>query len=285
MTDPIARGNPFRSDRSSASSNESPSESRVPAADGAFCRERSPASPYFDDATPTTRGTDALVSQNHSSGAARFATHQSPHAPEDGVSDPEPERSPPTNNNAQRTAAMKVTGGHADAGITSSGDSVYASVAGIKGRTPDANVEVLSASVQVGSQNEAQVGLARVAMSSEFVSGDVRTLEAECHAGIHNPDGSVGINAGYSASFIAAELTVGTPALSLTVAGALGDGEETSVGLRDANHNGNVELCFRRSVSKFIVVGACVEPAAVTAGVRELYDAVVSKFNRETPVQ
>jgi len=246
-----------------------------------MCREQSPASPYLDDASPTAPGSEALISRNSSSPAARFAASQStPNPQADASPTVEPDRSAPTNNNAQRTAAMDVTGGYADAGITSSGDSAYASVAGIKGHTPDANVEVLSASVQVGAQNEVQVGLARVGMSSDFISADVRTLEAECHAGMHNPDGSTGVNTGCSASLIASEVTVGTPAFSLTVAGALGDGEETSVGLRDANDNGNVELCFRRSVSKFIVVGACVEPAAMVAGARELYDAVVSNLNR-----
>jgi len=175
---------------------------------------------------------------------------------------------------------MKVTGGHVDAGITSSGDSAYASVAAIKGHTEGANLEAFSLSGQVGAQNEAQFGVARVAMNSEFVSWEVRTLELDVHGGIYNPDGSTGANNGFAATAIASELTVGTPAMSFTFGAAAGPSREASIGTRDANNNGDRELCFRRSVGDFIVVGACVEPALVSAGAQKLYENLTAAYRR-----
>src|SRR5687768_15968163 len=57
---------------------------------------------------------------------------------------------PPTNNNAQRTTARHRTSAYAEAGLTSSGDSVYAGVAALKTHDPatETDVEVFTVSGQ-----------------------------------------------------------------------------------------------------------------------------------------
>jgi hypothetical protein len=163
-------------------------------------------------------------------------------------------------NNAQRTAERNLDP-YADAGVTASGDSLFAGVALLKGTVPksDGGVEVLSVSGQIGAQTEVQLGLQRVAGTHGPVSGSVEAFTARANVGIHNDDGSTGFNIAVGATAIGFEGT-GTVrgGSSLTYGVAAGMGAGVSVGVRDVDHDGSGELCARVSIGP-VTVGACLE--------------------------
>ena len=165
-------------------------------------------------------------------------------------------------NNAQRTTERSGITHYAEAGVTGDfRDAVYAGVAALKGRDPRTGieVEVFSASAQVGGENEAQVGMGRLGISGKHGSLTAEVLTARAHGGAHNDDGSVGANSGLGASIVALEGTLVAGSDSLTFglsAGAPSFG--LSVGLRDIDHNGTVEKCFRVTAGPF-TAGFCQE--------------------------
>jgi hypothetical protein len=173
---------------------------------------------------------------------------------------PPPVAGPKATNNATRTQERNLASGpYADAGYSAGGHALHAGVALVKGRDASGlELEALSASVQVGAQHEAQAGAVRVGFSGAkgAIAGEGGTANA--HIGIHNPDGSTGLNTGAGAVMVGGELTLGANANSLTVGTGVGVGAEMSVGLRDKDGNGQPEVCFRLGV-KFATVGACVE--------------------------
>jgi len=135
----------------------------------------------------------------------------------------------------------------------------------------------LSASAQVGLQNEAQAGVLR--SNLEVARGTTLSVEvgtAEAHVGIHNPDGSTGFNIGASGTVLSVGVTTTDGANSATVGGGLGAGEGFHLGVRDADHNGKLEICGGLSIGTGLKsdksdkpgasggVGGCVElPFAV----------------------
>ncbi len=162
------------------------------------------------------------------------------------------------NNNAQRTSERPGVTPYALAGKTASGDSVFAGVALLKGKDRSgAEIEVLSASGQVGAQNEFQFGFHRVAGARGGVAGSVEAFTARANVGIHNDDGSTGFNLGASAAAIGFEGTVGG-ATSLTYGVAAGPSIGGSLGVRDSDKDGETELCGRLSFGP-VTVGMCVE--------------------------
>jgi hypothetical protein len=163
------------------------------------------------------------------------------------------------NNNAQRTSERLGVAPYADTGLTRSGGAAYAGVALIKGRDPKSGVDIeaLSASAQIGTQSEVQVGLQRIAGSRGALAGSVETISARFNVGIHNDDGSTGLNLGASATAIGFEGTVGH-ANSLTYGVAASAGAAGSVGIRDIDHDGKTELCARVSLGP-VTAGICVE--------------------------
>jgi hypothetical protein len=173
---------------------------------------------------------------------------------------PPPPPAKQATNNATRTQERNLASGpYAAAGYAEGGHAVYAGAAIIKGR--DANggeVEAMSASVQVGAQHEAQATALRVGFSDPKVTIGAEAGTANAHVGIHNADGSTGVNSGFGLVAAAAEGTVGDGANSATVGIGAGIGAEGSLGIRDKDGNGKPEVCFRLGV-KFATVGACVE--------------------------
>lgn len=165
---------------------------------------------------------------------------------------------PPANNNAQRTTALDGVKPYASAGTTSSGSSVYAGVALLKGRDRSgAEVEVLSASGQVGAQSELQVGLQRVSGTRGSLTGSVDAFTARAQIGTQNDDGSTGFNIGATATAIGLEGTAGG-ATSATYGVGAGVGLAGSVGVRDVDGDGKTEACLRASFGP-VTVGVCVE--------------------------
>jgi hypothetical protein len=165
---------------------------------------------------------------------------------------------PAANNNAQRTGEGVGVFSYASAGRTAGGDSLYAGVALIKGHDKSgADIEVLSASAQVGAQNELQFGFQRVGLSGGGLTGSVEAFTLRAHMGAHNDDGSEGANIGVSATAVGLEGTVGG-STSGTFGVAAGVGFGASSGLRDQDRDGAKEYCVRVSVGP-ATLGLCVE--------------------------
>lgn len=161
-------------------------------------------------------------------------------------------------NNAQRTGERAGVAPYASAGETAAADSVYVGAALVKGRDPSgAEAEVLSVSAQIGAQSEVQLGFQRVAGTSGALAGSVETFALRAQVGIHNDDGSTGLNIGASATLIGFEGSIGS-ASSVTYGVGAGAGAAASVGTRDADHDGSTELCARLSFGP-VTVGACLE--------------------------
>jgi hypothetical protein len=122
--------------------------------------------------------------------------------------------------------------------------------------------EVLSASRQFGTDTDLQVTVARQTEAISHagyglrLNGEVGAVRA--NLGEHNDDGSEGLDAGLVADLAGAELTVFTPAWSLTGGVSISAGVSGHIGWRDADHDGKPELCAKISIPEF-TVGACVE--------------------------
>ncbi len=160
--------------------------------------------------------------------------------------------------NAARTAERALTP-YAAAGRTHDGENDFAGVALLKGRTPEGiEAEALSLSIQVGRQNEVQATYARVAYAGTHGSISAEGLTANAHVGFDNSDGSLGLNAGASATLAAAEITAKHSGFSVTAGAAAGVGGEVHVGVRDDDKDNNPEFCVRVAAS-FLIGGACVE--------------------------
>ena len=121
---------------------------------------------------------------------------------------------PPVDNNAARTSSRTEFGAYAQAGRTAGGNGVFAGAAVHKTRDARSGteVELVSASGQLGLQSEVQAAVSRAG-----VSGDVRgvhgslavdTLTARAHAGFRNDDGSLGMNVGAVATAVGVEGTL-----------------------------------------------------------------------------
>jgi hypothetical protein len=161
-------------------------------------------------------------------------------------------------NNAQRTTERNLDL-YADAGLTASGDSLFAGVALLKGGVAKSNgeAEVMSISSQIGAETEVQLGFQRVGGAHGALSGGVEIFTARANIGIHNDDGSTGFNVGAGVTAVGFEGSVGG-ASRLTYGVAAGAGAGVSVGVRDVDRDGNSELCARVSIGP-VTVGACLE--------------------------
>jgi hypothetical protein len=173
---------------------------------------------------------------------------------------PRPARAAETN--GQRTLARPASP-YAEMNVTPSGDSIYLAGAAIKGRDSNSGieVEVFTASAQLGGQMEAQLGAARIGASDDDGASSigVDVFTARAAMGVHNADGSLGWNAGATAVAVGAEGTVQFgSASSLTAGASVGVGFEGSIGLRDADGDNQPELCGRAVVG-WATLGLCLE--------------------------
>ena len=181
---------------------------------------------------------------------------------EPGAQPAEPRSPRAAETSGQRTSARQASP-YAEMNITPSGDSIYMAGAAIKGRESNSGieVEVFTASAQVGGQVEAQLGAARLGASDDAGANSVGIDVFTAHAamGVHNADGSLGWNAGATAVAIGAEGTVRFgSASSLTAGASIGVGFEGSIGFRDADGDNHPELCGRAVVG-WATLGLCLE--------------------------
>lgn len=234
----------------SSSSTQSISSSYDPDADdvGQVCRADAPSSSQAELPTASSPSVSSLVSSVSPPPSALPPKASSPSGSA-------------ANSNAQRTTERAGVTPYFDSGVTGAGDSLYIGVAALKGRDPGsgAEIELASASYQVGAQNEAQLGFQRISGSSGALAGSVETFTARSNIGIHNDDGSTGINVGHSVTAIGLEGTAtfgGGTSVTWGVAAGLSNGG--SLGVRDIDHDGSTELCGRLSIGP-ATVGICLE--------------------------
>lgn len=164
-------------------------------------------------------------------------------------------------NNAERTRYRTSSEPYAGTGKHPSGDTVYAGAALIKNHDDKTGIdtEMFSASVQVGDQNEFQLGGLRLTKSGSRGEIGVETLTARASGGIHNDDGSTGINLGDTATLLGAEGTLNLGhGNSVTLGVSCSLGSMRSVGIRDQDGDGRKELCVKGSHA-LLTRGFCIE--------------------------
>ena len=234
---------------SSSSSPQVSSSGGDPTLDeaGQVCRD-APQSSQPEPAVSTPPAVDKLISAvSPPTSTLPPASHTAP--------------PPMAQNNAQRTSELNGVAPYAAAGITGDfQDSAYAGVAALKGHDPKTglDLEVFSASLQVGLQNEAQAALAHVGLSGKHGSLAADFFTARATEGIHNDDGSTLVNVGALATILGTEGTLRAGAGSFTFGLAAGGGGALSVGVRDIDDNGTPELCVKASIGP-VTIGFCSE--------------------------
>jgi hypothetical protein len=124
------------------------------------------------------------------------------------------------------------------------------------------SLELGTAYVQYGKDNDVQVALARptVALSGHgygiTVTGEAGVARA--NLGENNDDGSIGGNVGSGVEALGYEVTVDTPAGSVTYGQSASMSLSGSMGVRDKDHDGKLEFCAKFSIPAY-TLGACVE--------------------------
>lgn len=156
-----------------------------------------------------------------------------------------------TDSSDQRTSARDEISPYSDYGVTSSGDAVFASGALLKGRDPKTGIEVdlLSASMQVGLETELQARLVSVGGSSDdgTKSGGMDIVSARAAVGIHNPDGSTGLNVSLSGNIIGVQISGTHDGEGGALGVGAGVGAEGFVGFGDSDSDGRPEFSARFS--------------------------------------
>lgn len=112
-------------------------------------------------------------------------------------------------------------------------------------------------------QKETTVGVARAQDKSTTASGVTVTTTRQvgtigAHQGVHNADGSTGLNAGSGAALVNEEVTVETKeGASVTLGAAVGESLDGSIGVKDGKHGIGRLACARADLGP-VTVGACV---------------------------
>jgi hypothetical protein len=133
---------------------------------------------------------------------------------------------------------------------------------GPSGPFPDSSAEVGTVSVQFGKDNDVQVVGTRSTLAVNrggyglSITGEAGVIRA--NLGEHNDDGSLGGNVGAGAELCGGEATINTPVGSVTGGLSVSMSLSGSMGVRDADKDGEPEFCAKFSVPAF-TLGACVE--------------------------
>ncbi|HWZ87950.1 MAG TPA: hypothetical protein VNW92_03845 [Polyangiaceae bacterium] len=127
---------------------------------------------------------------------------------------------------------------------------------------PTGHVEILSASVQAGAEEGAQIGVAHAAGQTSVlglnVSGSADAATLRINLGERNDDGSTGANVAALATLGGAELTVEHSGWSGTFGLSASLGAAVSSGTRDVDGDGVPERCFKASIGP-ATLGVCTE--------------------------
>lgn len=243
MADPISSLGPntaldcHADDHAATSSVAEPTQSAVPASSSLVCTAEAASS----SAPPA--GAESLV--------ARFS-------PPPALPKPVASGALPVISHSSLTTSSGAVPGGGSYRVAANVFQAQVETSALKG----SRLEVGTAIVQYGDDNDLQVVLARrsTMLSGHgfgvTLTGEVGTLRA--NLGEHNDDGSIGGNIGAGAELAGAEVTVDTPVGSLTYGQGASLGASGSMGVRDADHDGKLELCAKFSIPEY-TVGACVE--------------------------
>jgi hypothetical protein len=157
-----------------------------------------------------------------------------------------------TSDNAARTAA-RAPRPDLSAGVTSSGDAVYVSAAALKGRSREGiDLDELTVSAQVGMQSEVQAAVGRGSFPvGEHFRVSAELLSAQAAAGVHNPDGSTGLNLSAHATLGSFKGEYENGKESVSVSGGAGVGASGSIGTKDMD--GQAALCVAGKVGPVTV--------------------------------
>jgi hypothetical protein len=150
---------------------------------------------------------------------------------------------------------------YADAGISADGSAAYADSALLFGSQRGTDLAVVLNSAQVGEQTEAQSTLFSMSASSSdgSTTATIRDLSLTVGGGVHNPDGSTGVNLKADATILAAQLEQDLgDGDRLTLGLHLGVGVEGSVGTSDVDGDDYAEYCLRASAFG-VTAGGCLE--------------------------
>jgi hypothetical protein len=141
------------------------------------------------------------------------------------------------------------------------GSLVKADIA--SGLLKGSNAELGTVSVQYGKDNDVQLVGARATVVVNGGAGYSLSVTADAavaraNLGENNDDGSLGGNIGSGAELVGLEATINTPAGSLTFGQSVSMSLSGSMGVRDVDHDGELEFCAKFSVPLY-TIGACVE--------------------------
>jgi hypothetical protein len=159
-----------------------------------------------------------------------------------------------------RRAQTPMQLGYADAGITEDGGSAYAEGALLFGSKFDTELSIGLASLQVGEQSEAQTTLfAESSHGDDGTTTTFRDMSLIIGGGVHNSDGSIGLNLKADASILTAEVDQDLgDGNRISVGVHVGAGVGGSLGTSDIDGDGHTEYCMR--VSAFgMTAGGCLE--------------------------
>ena len=157
--------------------------------------------------------------------------------------------------------------GYEHSGPTAEGDSQRSEAAFVKSSNPSgalngSNIEALGAVAQTGKQNNLELVALRSTLSVSHagfglaITGDGPSLRASL--GEHNDDGSLGGNLALGGNALGFEATLSTPVGSVTYGDGLSLAVSGSLGVRDADHDGNPEFCAKFSIPAY-TFGICLE--------------------------
>ncbi|MFH0900253.1 MAG: hypothetical protein V2A73_06465 [Pseudomonadota bacterium] len=165
---------------------------------------------------------------------------------------------------ATATAKATATDSFAPAAYcdASLADGLSVGAAALKGHDSRSGIEaeLLGGSLTLGPELEghAQMAFLRATSHDGSAAAQLEVMGAKASLGQENVDGSTGLHAGAQVTAIAVETTVQSSGWSATAGLSLGVGAEGSVGVRDADRDGQSELCMRASLL-FFALGACLE--------------------------
>ena len=154
--------------------------------------------------------------------------------------------------------------GYLSGGTTQTNDTEYLECAYRKGRDEGSGIEVEEGlvSAQWGAQNEVVLKVGHLGVSShdQRFNAGVDFVAVKAAAGIHNPDGSTGLNVSLSAHVVEAELTLDDGSGRASFSNGVGLGTSLSIGVRDKDGDGNREVCFSVEVEHVPVRGCIPVP-------------------------
>lgn len=120
---------------------------------------------------------------------------------------------------------------------------------------------ILSAKAHVGEQTEFRASLAEGTLRASENSPaalQAEVMSARVHAGLHNDDGSTGVNAGAVVRAVGYTSSLSTGASGLSIGLGIGAGAGFHVGGRDADSDGYKELCVGLDLG-FFKIGVQLE--------------------------